>query len=92
MVITAKDRKQVKSINSRMNDFYTRSMEYCVAVKNVWLCQVGLVKTVTLNKKKFKNSEYASIFIKCQKRQNKTMYYSWINVYRENLQRKAREE
>ena len=39
--------------------------------------------------KNFKNSEYASIFIKCQKGQNKTMYYSWINVYRENLQRKA---
>lgn len=41
---TAKDRKQVKSINSRMDDFYTRSMQYCVAVENVWLCQVGLVK------------------------------------------------
>ena len=72
MVITAKDRKQVKSINTRMDDFYAHSMEYCAAVKTVWLCQVGLVKTVTLNKKNFKNSEYASIFIKCQKRQNKT--------------------
>ena len=91
MVITAKDRKQVKSNNSRMDDFYAHSMEYCAAVKTVWLCQVGLVKTVTLNKKNFKNSEYASIFIKCQKRQNKTMYYSWINLYRENVQRKARE-
>ena len=48
---TPKDRKQVKSINSRMDDFYTRSMQYCVAVENVWLRQVGLVKNVTLNKK-----------------------------------------
>lgn len=59
---TAKDRKQVKSINSRMDDFY-RSMQYCVAVENVWLCQVGLSQKVALNKK-FKEFRVCFYFYK----------------------------
>lgn len=88
MVITAKDRKQVKSINSRPDDFYTHSMMLCSSEK--CMAMSGWIIQKCNFKQGFKNSEYGSIFIKCQKRQNKTMYYSWINVHRENLQRKAR--
>lgn len=72
MAITAKDRKQVKSINSRLDDFHTCSMMLCSSEKcmamSSWIIQKCNFK------QGFKNSEYGSIFIKCQKRQNNVLF------------------